>query len=53
MPSNIKKTIFLMHVKPYDEEFNNNVARGPEIADRIYLLFTVNEKGYEYEVVEF
>ncbi len=90
MPPNIRKTIFLMHVKPYDEVFNNNVARVfqayvtrfpevqfclyghnhridvsepfgdgvkyygcPEIADRTYLLFTVNEKGYQYEVIEF
>ena len=90
MPQNIEKTIFLMHVKPYDDEFNNNVARVfqayvtrfpglqfclyghnhnlavsepfgdgvkyygcPNIADRIYLLFTINETGYEYEVVKF
>ncbi|MBE6230354.1 MAG: metallophosphoesterase [Bacteroidales bacterium] len=87
---NIKKSIFLMHVKPFDDEFNNNVARVfqayitrfpglqfciyghnhnlavnepfndgvkyygcPNIADRIYLLFTVNEEGYTYEVVKF
>jgi len=87
---NMKKCIVLMHVKPFDDEFNNNVARVfeayitrfpglqfciyghnhnlavsepfndgvkyygcPNIADRIYLLFTINEEGYTYEVVEF
>ncbi|HIS34627.1 MAG TPA: metallophosphoesterase [Candidatus Avirikenella pullistercoris] len=24
---NIEKTIFVMHVKPYDEQFNNNIAK--------------------------
>lgn len=90
IPENIEKTIFLMHVKPYDDEFNNNVAQVfqayinrfpkvqfclyghnhnlavgepfedgvkyygcPDIADRIYLLFTIHENGYNYEIVEF
>lgn len=89
-PAEATRTIFAMHVKPYDEQFNNNVAEifesyiltfpsplccvyghGHKLAaddlfgdglmyyqcsnikDRNYLLFTINEEGYEYEVVSF
>lgn len=86
----VEKTVFVMHVPPYDVIFNNNVAplfeeqlhRFPapqfclfghqhrmqvkepfedgllyygctNIADRQYLVFTINEQGYEYETVDF
>lgn len=84
------RTVFVMHVPPYDVIFNNNVApffeeqllRFPapqfclfghqhrmqvtepfedgllyygctNIADRQYLIFTINEEGYAYETVDF
>lgn len=87
----VEKTVFAMHVKPYEMVFNNNVAKVfqcyvnlfpnvqfclyghehqltvddlfgdgilyyqcPNIAKRIYLLFTIHEDGtYDYEPVEF
>ena len=85
-----KKTVFAMHVRPYSEQFNNNVARvfqryvkeakgiqfclnghdhhiaiddlfddglmyfgTASAAKRKYIMFTVNEDGYDYEVAEF
>lgn len=85
-----EKTVFAMHVRPYSEQFNNNVAHlfqrvirefpalqfclnahdhsinvddlfndgviyygSASINKRTYLLFTITEEGYEYEVVEF
>lgn len=87
---NIRRTIFVMHVRPYEFQFNNNVAEifevyvthfpgvefclfghehrlmveelfndgvlyygCPNIGKRQYLLFTVSEMGYEYELVDF
>lgn len=89
IPEGVDKTVVVMHVPPYDMEFNNNVARvfqlylkqfpnllfclnghghsynANEIFDdgiiyymtpcakkRQYLLFTINEEGYEHELVE-
>lgn len=89
-PTEASRTLFVMHVKPGDEQFNNNVkdvfqyvlrtyptplcclyGHGHKLAadnlfgdglmyyqcsnikDRKYLLFTINEEGYEYEVVDF
>lgn len=86
----VGKTVFAMHVRPYEFQFNNNVAEVfeyairrfpglqfcvfghehrlmaeelfgdgvmyygcPDIAKRSYLLFTLNEGGYEYEVAKF
>lgn len=86
----IERTIFVMHVRPFEFQFNNNVAqvfqhyltRFPgmefciyghehklavddlfgdgvlyygcaDIAKRSYLLFTVDERSYDYEVVAF
>lgn len=86
----IQRTIFAMHVRPFEFQFNNNVAPifelyisrfpgvefcifghehrlmiedlfgdgviyygCPNIEKRQYLLFTVDEKGYEYEVVDY
>lgn len=86
----IRRTIFVMHVRPYEFQFNNNVAEifeicvkrfpgvefclfghehrlmvedlfgdgvlyygCPNIEKRQYLLFTVDEEGYTYELVEF
>ncbi len=90
-PSEAEKTVFLMHVRPYEMLFNNNVAsifqayvrqfpgvqfclyghehrlevddlfgdgilyyQCPNIADRIYLLFTLHADGtYDYDAIEF
>lgn len=104
----IKQTVVLMHARPYNDVFNNNVAtifnkfvdqfpgltpaaltfdsgelKGskrnglcinghghnyhvedtfnngilyhqiPNIAERVYMVFTLNENGYEYEMVSF
>lgn len=86
----IERTVFAMHVRPYEFQFNNNVAKifqlyvsqfpcaefciyghehrvmveelfgdgviyygCPNIEKRQYLLFTVDEKGYTYEAVDF
>ncbi len=91
LPAEVEQTVFLMHVKPTELVFNNNVAKVfqayirqfpgvlfclyghehklsvddlfgdgilyyqcPNIAQRIYLLFTLKEDGsYDYEAVEF
>jgi Icc-related predicted phosphoesterase len=90
VPAANAKTVFVMHARPYNEQFNNNVAkvfeydikRFPQlqfclsghdhrveaddlfndgvmyygcanIAKRSYLLFTIYNKGYNYEVVNF
>ncbi len=90
MPKNIEKTIFLMHVKPFEFIFNNNVNdyfqlyinkfpsvqfclyghehqlrvddlfndgvlyyQCPSIKDKIFLVFTINEEGYNYEVIRY
>ena len=90
VPSEARRTVFVMHVPPYDPIFNNNVAAFfeeqllafPEpifavfghqhrmrvfepfddgllyygctdIADRQYLVFTVDETGYACETVAF
>ena len=90
LPSEIEKTIFLMHVKPKEFIFNNNVNdlfqwyinkfpgvqfclyghehqltvddlfkdgilyyQCPSIKDRIYLVFTIKEDGYDHEVIKF
>lgn len=89
-PKTASKSVFVMHVKPKDFQFNNNVANIFEryikefpglqfclyghnhvvavddvfsdgllyygcasINKRSYLLFTIKEEGYDYEVVEF
>lgn len=89
-PEEAEKTVFVMHVRPGGEQFNNNVETifqyyvnqfpktqfciyghthhlhvddlfddgiiyyGCEaIKERSYLLFTIKEEGYEYEVVYF
>lgn len=86
----VKRTIVVMHTQPYDDQFNNNVAKifqaylkqfpnlmfclhghghkfqvndlfndgilyyeCPSAGKRSYLLFDINENGYDYEVVEF
>ncbi len=86
----IDRTVFAMHVRPFEFQFNNNVAKMfelyvsqfpraefcifghehrvmveelfgdgvvyygcPNIEKRQYLLFTVGEKDYTYEVVDF
>lgn len=86
----IDRTVFAMHVRPFEFQFNNNVAKiferyvsqfpraefcifghehrvmveelfgdgvlyygCPNIEKRQYLLFTVEEEGYAYEVVDF
>ena len=88
--TDIEKTVFLMHVKPTEFIFNNNVAdifqeyvrrfpnvqfclyghehqltvddlfkdgiiyyQCPNINKRIYLVFTIKENGYDYEVVNY
>lgn len=90
LSEDIENTVVVMHAPPYDDVFNNNVAKVfqsyikmfpnlmfclhghlhqltvkdlfedgilyyqvSNIAKRKYLLFTINEGGYEYEVVEF
>ncbi len=90
LEAEIQRTVFVMHVRPFEFQFNNNVAEvfqlyitqfpglefclfGHEhklaaddlfgdgviyygcadIAKRSYLLFTVDQKGYTYEVVAF
>ena len=89
-PIKAKRSLFAMHTKPGDEQFNNNVSdvfqytlhsfptplcciygHGHKLAannlfgdglmyyqcsnikDRIYLVFTINKEGYEYETVSF
>ena len=45
------------HALTAEESLSNGVHyyryQCPNIKKRVYLLFTVSEKGYEYEVVEF
>lgn len=90
LPEEVEKTVVVMHVPPFDLEFNNNVAHvfqlyliqfpnlqfclnghghdysvkdifedgilyymTPCVQKRQYLLFTINEEGYEHELVEF
>lgn len=90
LSSEVERTVFAMHVRPYEFQFNNNVAKifeqyvsqfphaefcifghehrvmveelfgdgviyygCPNIGKRQYLLFSVGEKGYTYEVVDF
>lgn len=88
LPEGVEKTIAVMHVPPFDLEFNNNVANvfqlylkefpnlqcclnghghsykvtdmyddgilyymTPSAKNRKYLIFTINEEGYEHELV--
>lgn len=90
LPESVEKTIIVMHVPPFDLEFNNNVAyifqryikefpnlqfclnghghsyKATDLFDdgvlyymtpcakkREYLVFTINEEGYEHELVEY
>ena len=90
LPEGVEKTIVVMHVPPFDLEFNNNVAnvfqlylkefpgllcclnghahrylvhepysdgipyiQTPCAKSREYLLFTINEEGYEHEVIHY
>lgn len=90
LPEGVEKTIVAMHVPPFDEVFNNNVAKvfqlylktfpnllfcmnghahSYQVSDlfddgilyyqtpcakkRGYIVFTINENGYEHELVEY
>jgi len=90
LPDSIKRTVFVMHVRPYADQFNNNVTKvfdhytrefpevqfylfghehklfqtdlfnndimwygTPSINCRQYYIFTLNNEGYSYEVVDF
>lgn len=90
MRTDVRKSVVLMHSRPYSEQFSNNVAHefhqlltrlpglqfcvyghGHNVTvddlfedgviyyqcasakKRSYLVFTINENGYDYEVVEF
>ena len=90
LPEGVERTVVVMHAPPFDDVFNNNVAKVfqlyiktfpnlmfclnghchhleakdlfedgiiyyevPNIAKRQYYVFTINEGGYEYEVIDF
>ena len=55
LPEGIERTIVVMHVPPFDREFNNNVAHVFQLYLKGFpnLLFCMNGHAHRYEINEF
>lgn len=55
LPEGIEKTIAVMHVPPFDLEFNNNVANVFQLYLKTFpnLLFCLNGHAHSYQINEF
>jgi predicted phosphohydrolase len=55
LPKGVEKTIAVMHVPPFDMEFNNNVANVFQLYLKEFpnLLFCMNGHAHSYQINDF